>query len=53
MPGKNNLELAADILIAAMQDSAFPKTDAEKTVAYFQTIYRGIFSAEKQGYKEN
>ena len=53
MPEKSKLEIAADILIAAMQDSAFPKSDADKTVAYFQTIYRGIFSAEKQGYKEN
>ena len=48
MPEKSNLGLAADILIAAMQDPAFPKTDADKTVTYFQTVYRGICSIEKQ-----
>ena len=52
MPEKSNLELAADILIAAMQDSGFPKKDADKAVTYFQTVYRGICSAEKQHSEE-
>jgi len=52
MPEKSNLELAADILIAAMQGSDFPKKDADKTVTYFQTVYQGICSAEEQHHEE-
>ena len=45
---RTNLELAADVLIAAMQKGDPSISGADAAVAYFQTVYRGICSIEKQ-----
>ena len=48
MPEKSNLELAADVLIAAMQKGDPAISGADAAVAYFRTIYRGICDAEEE-----
>lgn len=48
MPEKSNLELAADILIAAMQKPEFKINDAGAALEFFQTMYQGICDFEEQ-----
>ena len=45
---RNILELAADILIAAMQKGDPAISGADAAVAYFRTIYRGLCDAEEE-----
>ena len=45
---RNTLELAADILIAAIQKGAPSISGADAAVAYFRTIYRGLCDAEEE-----
>ena len=48
MSEKSNLELAADILIAAIQKGAPSISGADAAVAYFRTVYRGLCDAEEE-----
>lgn len=48
MPEKSNLELAADILIAAMQRPDCKIDDAGAALEFFQTMYQGICDFEEQ-----
>lgn len=48
MPEKSNLELAADILIAAMQRPDCKIDDAGAALEFFQTMYQGICDSEEK-----
>lgn len=45
---RTNLELAANILIAAMQKGDPSISGADAAVAYFRTVYRGICDAGEE-----
>lgn len=48
MPEKSNLELAANILITAMQRPEYKINDAGAALEFFQKMYQGICDLEEQ-----